>query len=143
MTRRPLLAGLLLTFLLASCAAKAPTPASGSSSQSGSSGGPAPTEAAEITIQDDVPMMEAPLDLTVTSGGTYISYQAESTVDEATKFYQEQLEISGWERVNRNDTGFGDSITLLRAKPDQKITVTLQSIAGSTKIRVLITLSPR
>ena len=111
------------------------------------SGGTEPTpEAAPTdpnTVQDDVPMLDNPVDLKVTSNGTFISYKAEGPVETAITFYQEQLEAAGWERVNKNDTGFGDSITLLRKKPDQNISVTIQSIAGSTQVRVQITLTPK
>lgn len=101
----------------------------------------APTDA--NTVQADVPMLDNPVDLKVTSNGTFIAYKAESTFEAATAFYQEQLEANGWERVNKNDTGFAENITLLRKKPDQNISVTIQLIAGSTQVRVQITLSPK
>ncbi len=101
-----------------------------------------PTEDPNV-VPEDVPILEGAESLEITLEGTYISYQAPSTVDEATKFYQEQLEAAGWARVNKKDSGFGDSITLLRSKPEQTIAVTLQSISGSQNVRVLIALSPK
>jgi len=95
------------------------------------------------TLPEDIPILDNAENLKITLKATYITYQAVSTVQDATAFYQEQLEATGWERVNKNDSGFGDSITLLRSKPDQNISVTLQSISGSDKIRVLIMLSPK
>lgn len=94
-------------------------------------------------LPEDVPILNNAENLKVTLKGTYITYQAASTVEDATRFYQESLEAAGWERVNKNDSGFGDSITLLRSKPDQNIAVTLQSIPGGDKVRVLIVLSPK
>jgi hypothetical protein len=106
--------------------------------------GPAATPTENLNVlPEDVPILEGAESLEVTLDGTYISYQAPSTVDDATKFYQDQLEAAGWERVNKKDSGFGDSITLLRSKPEQNIAVTLQSISGSQNIRVLIVLSPK
>ena len=108
----------------------------------GGGGAPAAT-ATEAALQEDVPILEGATDLKITSGGAVINYQVESTVAEATQFYQEQLAALGWEQLNKKDSGFGDSITLLRSKPEQNISVTLQSIAGSTSVRVQITLTPK
>ncbi len=149
------LAFTLLAGLLVACGSSAgpqptevaPTTAPVVANTPAASGGPdstpavAPTDA--NTLQDDVPMLDNPVDLKITSEGTFISYKAEATVEAATTFYQEQLEAAGWERVNKTDSGFGDSITLLRKKPDQNISVTIQSIAGSSQVRVQITLSPK
>ena len=110
----------------------------------GGGGVPAPAATAtEAALQEDVPILEGATDLKITSGGAVINYQVESTVAEATQFYQEQLAALGWEQRSRTDSGFGDSITLLRSKPEQNISVTLQSIAGSTNVRVQITLTPK
>lgn len=92
-------------------------------------------------IAEDVPIIEGALELTVTGGGSSITYQApNTTVEKMVEFYATELEARGWQRVNQRDSGFGDSITLLRKKPDRNISVTLQSIAGSPNVRVLITL---
>ena len=95
------------------------------------------------TVADDVPLMDGAVGLKVSLNGTYIAYQVASTIEEATKFYQARLADNGWEQLNKSDSGFGDSITLLRSKPDQNISVTLQSISGSSNIRVLIVLLPK
>lgn len=119
-----------------------PAAGGGDTTTGGGGGAPAAT-ATEAALQEDVPILEGATDLKITSGGAVINYQVESTVAEATQFYQEQLAALGWEQLNKKDSGFGDSITLLRSKPEQNISVTLQSIAGSTSVRVQITLTPK
>jgi hypothetical protein len=107
---------------------------------------PTTPEAGEPTgdfagVPADVPIYPNPLDLSVDATGTSISYQAENqTVQVLTEFYQAELKALGWEQKNKKDSGFGDSITILRSKPDHNISVTLQSIAGSGNVRVLITI---
>jgi hypothetical protein len=142
---------LTLAVMLTACgggaATEAPTAAPVSQDTPIPSGGdtPAPEATARPAneIQADVPMLDNPIDLKITNNGTVINYKAEGTVETATTFYQEQLEANGWERINKTDSGFGDSITLLRKKPDQTISVTIQSIAGSSTVRIQITLSPK
>lgn len=142
--------GLFLILALAAC---------GPAVTGGSTGGAEPPMAATETapvaaptaveatatpaneIADDVPIVAGALELTVSDGGSTIAYQApNTTVEKMVEFYATELEALGWERVNQRDSGFGDSITLLRKKPDKNISVTLQSIAGSPNVRVLITL---
>ena len=144
-----LLLAFLLLSLAAACGGGAPTPDTGGGgvpTGGGETGGappaaPTPTEA---SAQADVPIMEGAIELKITSGGNLINYQVEeTTVDEVTKFYQEALAAMGWEQLSKRDSGFGDSITLLRSKPDQNISVTIQSIAGSNNVRVMITLAPK
>ncbi len=135
---------LIVSLGLAACSGPAGTAQPVATSQTAATTGPqAANTATPNTIQADVPMLDNAQSLQVSLNGTYIAYEAKSTIGEATTFYQVQLEANGWERVNKNDSGFGDSITLLRSKPDQKISVTLQSISGSDNIRVLIALSPK
>jgi len=133
---------LIVCSVLAACGGGSGTPA-GSSSNSGNSNPPTGAAPPELQVQEDVPILEGALDLKVTSNGTYITYAALGTVDDATQFYQEQLAALGWEQKNRQDSGFGDSITLLRSKPDQNISVTIQSVSGGENIKVLIALSPK
>lgn len=127
---------------LAACGGGSAPPASNGA------GGPtqpvgSPTVPPETQIQEDVPILDGALDLRVTSNGTFIRYEAPSTIEDAIKFYQDQLAVQGWEQQNKGDSGFGDSITLLRSKGNQNISVTLQSIAGSDNVRVQIALSPK
>lgn len=152
--RRPLALCLaLLALPLAACAPGAPVatsapaventaaPAEGEATQAAA---PEATPTPANEIPEDVPIYAGALNLVIKSGGTVINYETPpSTVKEVTAWYQQQLEAQGWERINKNDSGFGDSITLLRKKPDQTISVTLQSIAGSENVRVQITLSPK
>ena len=102
---------------------------------------PEPTTVPKNPVPDDVPMMPGATKLKTTADNTYIAYEvASTTVEAVTKFYQDELLTHGWEQINRSDSGFGDSITLLRTKPDQNISVTIQSVAGSETVRVQITL---
>jgi len=102
-----------------------------------------PTAPPAPEIPETVPILAEPIDLQVTSNGTYITYQAATTVEEATKFYQEELAARGWEQKSRTDSGFGDSITLLRSHTEYNISVTIQSVAGSDNVKVAITLIPK
>jgi hypothetical protein len=97
----------------------------------------------EAEVPEDVPILEEATNMSVTSGGTVIRYEAPGTVEDATKWYQEEMLAAGWEQKSRTDTGFADSITLLRSKPDQNISITIQSIPGSDNVRVQIALSPK
>lgn len=103
-----------------------------------------PQEPQGPQVPEIVPVYEGAVDLKVTNDNSYIAYQIpEGTVEEVTKFYQEQLLLLGWEQKNKKDSGFGDSITLLRSRPDYNISVTIQSVSGSKSIRVLISLIPK
>jgi hypothetical protein len=93
---------------------------------------------ADIGVQDDVPIMDNPIELVVTANGTYIRYKVVSTVEAASEYYKTRLEELGFSAPNKQDVGFGGSMTLLRSKEDKNITITLQSIPESEEIRVLI-----
>lgn len=100
-----------------------------------------PTATPANVIPEDIPVVEGALELKVTAGGNTIAYQApETTLETVTAYYQTELETLGWVMVNKKDSGFADSITLLRKKPDRNLSITLQSIAGSQNVRVLITI---
>jgi len=146
MRRAIILRGMVLAVSLALSACGG----GGGGAPSGPSGGEAtaatastPTPDSLSQIQEDVPILDGAVNLKVSSGGTVIRYEAPSTVQDATDFYQTQMAEQGWEQQNKGDSGFGDSITLLRSKPEQTISVTIQSIPNSDDVRVLITLSPK
>jgi hypothetical protein len=152
MKRLSALCLVLLMLTLAACAPGAPATSApaveDTAAPSDSEATQAPAPEASPTpaneIQADVPIFEGALNMVIKSGGNFISYETPpSTVKDVTTWYQQELEAQGWERINKTDSGFGDSITLLRKKPDQTISVTLQSIAGSENVRVQITLSPK
>jgi hypothetical protein len=99
----------------------------------------APTPTAGPSVPDTVPIMENAEDLSVTADASYIAYHAAATFDEAVTYYQTELESHGWEKINQNDAAFGSSTTLLRARPEANISVTIQSVAGDDNaVRVLI-----
>jgi len=103
-------------------------------------GGPAAGATLPPDFPEDVPIMEGALGLQLTADNTYIAYEVPGDVEEVKVYYQEALAELGWEQLSRADSGFGDSITLLRSKPATNISVTIQSIPGSPNVRVLITL---
>lgn len=145
---RPLIAWggilLVLCLVLAACGGGGGN-SNGGSSAPDDGGVPAPTAlpVVEAEVPEDVPILEGATNVSVTSGGTVIRYEASGTVEDSTKWYQDELLAAGWEQKSRTDTGFADSITLLRSKPDQNISITIQSIPGSDSVRVQITLSPK
>ncbi|OGO26721.1 MAG: hypothetical protein A2136_00795 [Chloroflexi bacterium RBG_16_54_11] len=92
----------------------------------------------------DFPIFEGAVDYKSTGDGTYISYNVpDTTVEIVSKFYLEQLAAQGWEQKNKQDTGFGGSITIVRSKPDTTISVTIDTNAVNNGVRVLITLIPK
>lgn len=99
----------------------------------------ATAEAGYSALPEDVPMHESMVNLKLAANDTYISYEALGTVDEIAQFYKENLAAKGWEkRNNSNEAPIGGAITLLRAKEDANISVTVQSIPESDYVRVLI-----
>lgn len=94
-------------------------------------------------IHPDVPIMEGADKLVVASQGAYITYEVLYTVEEVKTFYQEQLLANGWEQKNKVDSGFGESVTIIRSKPEYNISVTAQNLAGREGTRILITLIKR
>jgi hypothetical protein len=120
--------GLLLA---AACSAPAASPAVDDA--------PAATATPGPDLPDGVPVLDNAADLSVTADGSYIAYTAAATFDDTVAFYQDQLAANGWERINQNDAAFGSSTTLLRARPEANISVTIQSVPGDDNaVRVLI-----
>ncbi len=130
-----------LVSLLAACGGGAQPPVSAG----GESGGGAPAPATpEPAVAEDVPVLDGAFELVVRENGNYISYQADVPFEEAAQYYDTELAALGWERINKKDSGFGDSITLLRKKPDKRISVTVQGVGGSgSTVRVLISVTLR
>ncbi len=99
----------------------------------------APTPTAGPQVPEGVPVLETAFDLAVTSDGSYIAYKAPESFEQAVAFYQTGLADAGWERINKNDAAFGSSTTLLRARPEATISVTIQAVPGNDNaVRVLI-----
>lgn len=103
----------------------------------------ATAQAAITIIPDDVPIPERVEELKVTADGTYISFLVVGTVEDIATYYKEQMVALSWETRSKTEGGFGDSITLLRYKEDKNISITVQIIPSSDKVRVLITLIPK
>lgn len=94
-------------------------------------------------IPEDVPIMEGAENLRVAAGNTYIAYEAEGALEDVVQYYRDQLEQLGWEkRGSSPEQPIGGAQTLLRYKEDKNISVTIQSIPESTRVRVLMTLIP-
>ena len=90
----------------------------------------------------DVPIMEGAENLKVGANDTYIAFEAEGTLDDVVQYYRDQLEQLGWEkRGSSPEQPIGGAQTLLRYKPEKNISVTIQSIPESTKVRVLMTIN--
>jgi hypothetical protein len=133
------LTGVVLMALCAACGGGAVATPTGDSSGGGAGGSAVIVVTATPEYAADIPFAEGARDIKVKAKGTSITYDVDdTTVAEITTFYQEQLKALGWEQQSKKDSGFGDSITLLRKKPDATISVTIQSISGSNTVRVLI-----
>ena len=103
----------------------------------------ATAEARLASIPEDVPIMEGAENLKVAANDTYIAFEAEGALDDVVQYYRDQLEQLGWEkRGSSPEQPIGGAQTLLRYKPEKNISVTIQSIPESTKVRVLMTLIP-
>lgn len=103
----------------------------------------ATAEARLASIPEDVPIMDGAENLKVGANDTYIAFEAEGTLDDVVQYYRDQLEQLGWEkRGSSPEQPIGGAQTLLRYKPEKNISVTIQSIPESTKVRVLMTLIP-
>jgi hypothetical protein len=103
----------------------------------------ATAEARLASIPEDVPIMEGAENLKVGANDTYIAFEAEGALDDVVQYYRDQLEQLGWEkRGSSPEQPIGGAQTLLRYKPEKNISVTIQSIPESTKVRVLMTLIP-
>jgi hypothetical protein len=104
----------------------------------------ATAEARLLTIPEDVPIMEGAENLKVAANDTYIAYEVEGTLDDVVLYYRDQVEKSGWEkRGSSPENPIGGAQTLLRYKEDRNISVTIQSIPESTKVRILMTIIPK
>ncbi|MCC7358237.1 MAG: hypothetical protein IT317_02100 [Anaerolineales bacterium] len=135
--------GLGLSLLLSACGGDAP--AGGDSGGGGDTGGgAAATPTTGIAVPEHVPILAGAYDLTVTADGTYIAYKADEAYDAAVEYYQSELVAQGWEQINKNDAAFGESITLLRSRPEANISITIQSVPGDApSVRVLISLTKK
>lgn len=138
----------VLALVLAACAASGsseePTVAPENVESEAVPAVPEEPEASPTPEISDVPIFEGAIDYKSTGDGTYITYTVpDTTVEIVTKFYQEQLAAQGWEQKNKNDTGFGESITILRVKPETNISVSINQNIVNNGVRVLITLIPK
>jgi hypothetical protein len=125
---------------------EAEAPAEEASTEAEEPGAAEPTEPLITPTPEmsDVPIFEGAENYKSTGNGTYISYDVpDTTVDIVIKFYQEQLLALGWEQKSKTDTGFGQSITILRSKPDKNISVSIDTNVINNGVRVLITLIPK
>ena len=105
---------------------------------------PAEPEATPTPEISDVPIFEGAVDYKSTGDGTYITYNVpDTTVEIVSNFYKEQLAAQGWEQINKKDTGFGESITIMRSKPEMNVSVTINTNVVNKGVRVLITLIPK
>lgn len=105
---------------------------------------PAAPEATPTAEMSDVPIYAGAEDYKTTNNGTYISYVVPNVaIADVTKFYQDELAASGWEQKNKKDSGFGESITILRSKPDKNISVSIDINVVNNGVRVLITIIPK
>jgi hypothetical protein len=103
----------------------------------------ATAEARFAAIPEDVPIMEGAENLRVASNDTYIAYEVEGTLEGVVQYYRDQLEQLDWEkRGSSPEQPIGGAHTLLRYKEDKNISVTIQSIPESTKVRILMTIIP-
>jgi hypothetical protein len=146
---------LLSLFILAACGggggqeAAAPAEQAAESAEQPVASGGQPEQAVEDQpgpdegFPEDIPQLPNPENMRVEANGTYIYYETVSTVEEAYKYYDEELAAKGWERINKQDSGFETSITLLRSRPEHNVTITIQAIPDSDKVRVLISLIPK
>jgi hypothetical protein len=132
--------GLGLSLLLTACG-----PAAGGAPDDGGDGdAPAATATVGIAVPEHVPVLASAYDLQVTADGTYIAYKADEPYDTTVEYYQSELVAEGWEQINKNDAAFGESVTLLRSRPEANISITIQSVPGDApSVRVLISLTKK
>jgi hypothetical protein len=105
---------------------------------------PAAPEASPTAEMSDVPIYAGAEDYKTTNNGTYISYVIpDVAIADVIKFYQDELAADGWEQKNKKDSGFGESITILRSKPDKNISVSIDTNVVNNGVRVLITIIPK
>jgi hypothetical protein len=98
---------------------------------------------ADTGLPEDIPVLANAEKLSATGDGTYISYEAESSVADALAFYQEQMLAAGWEMMSKQDPPLSDNITLLRQKADKRISITIQAAFGQDNVvRVRMTVIP-
>jgi len=101
----------------------------------------ATTQANLDSLPADVPIRPEAEELKFAAQNTNISYIVSGGLDANVDYYRAELEAQGWtKRGNSPENPIGDAITLLRVKPDKNISVTIQGIPESDKVRVLITL---
>ncbi|GAB4569071.1 MAG: hypothetical protein Fur0017_13350 [Anaerolineales bacterium] len=101
----------------------------------------ATTQAHLDSLPADVPIHPQTEELKFAASNTSITYVVLGDVATITDYYRAELETLEWtKRGNSPENPIGDAITLLRVKPDKKISVTIQSIPESDRVRVLITL---
>ena len=134
--------GLSLSLLLSACGG----PAAGAADVVDDSGADAsePTPTAGPQVPEHVPVLESAYDLQVTADGTYIAYKADEAYAGTVEYYKTELAAEGWEQINKNDAAFGESITLLRSRPEANISITIQSVPGDEEsVRVLISLTKK
>jgi len=101
----------------------------------------ATTQANLDSLPTDVPIHPQAEELKFAAQNTNISYIVAGGLDANVEYYRTELEAQGWtRRGNSPENPIGDALTLLRVKPDKNISVTIQGIPESDKVRVLITL---
>ncbi|MCK6584291.1 MAG: hypothetical protein L6Q49_14440 [Anaerolineales bacterium] len=101
----------------------------------------ATTQAHLDSLPADVPIHPEAEELKFAASNTSISYIVLGDVTTITDYYRAELETLEWtKRGNSPENPIGDAITLLRVKPDKNISVTIQGIPESDRVRVLITL---
>lgn len=117
--------------------------ACGSGNNAGGDGSNAAAPTATVEVPADIPILEGAEGLRVTSNGSQISYEVVANFDEAVKFYQDELLALGWEQKSKKDSGFANNITLLRNNAKSNLSVTIQTVSGSDKLRISITRVPK
>ncbi|MBE7434106.1 MAG: hypothetical protein HS100_09310 [Anaerolineales bacterium] len=101
----------------------------------------ATTQAHLDSLPADVPIHPQAEELKFAASNTSITYVVLGDVAKISDYYRSDLETEGWtKRGNSPENPIGDAITLLRVKPDKNISVTIQGIPESDRVRVLITL---
>jgi len=75
---------------------------------------PEPVETQEESQADDVPIMEAGIQVQKSRSGNNITYQVDGTIDDVMTFYQEELPKYEWEMAGPSDNAVAYIATMLR-----------------------------